>query len=367
MSAANTAFDYQMIEEAWPGVEIHLASGVASESAVEGIIGRSQKLRQVLTQVATVAPTSATVLIQGETGTGKEMIARAIHKLSDRRDRPFITLNCAAIPSGLLESELFGHERGAFTGAIGQKIGRFELANKGTLFLDEIGELPLELQAKFLRVLQEQEFERVGSGRTQRVDVRVVAATNCDLASMARSRRFRPDLYYRLNVFPICLPALRERREDIPLLVRHFVQHYSEGMKKDVTVIPPQVMEALTQHSWPGNIRELQNFIERSVILSAGSVLRAPLNDLRQMPMSMDQDEPNPMDSTLRQAEREHILHVLEETGWVIGGRNGAADRLGVPRTTLIYMLRRLGIERPATLSSASRPLPFRPFEHAHG
>jgi formate hydrogenlyase transcriptional activator len=363
MSAANTAFDYQMIEEGWPGVEIHLASGVASESAVEGIIGRSQKLRQVLTQVATVAPTSATVLIQGETGTGKEMIARAIHKLSDRWDRPFITLNCAAIPSGLLESELFGHERGAFTGAIGQKIGRFELANKGTLFLDEIGELPLELQAKFLRVLQEQEFERVGSSRTQRVDVRVVAATNCDLASMARSRRFRPDLYYRLNVFPICLPALRERREDIPLLARHFVQHYSERMKKHVSVISPQVMEALTQHSWPGNIRELQNFIERSVILSTGSVLRAPLNDLRQMPVSVDDDRPSPMDSTLRQAEREHILHVLEETGWVIGGRNGAAERLGVPRTTLIYMLRRLGIERPATFSSASAPLPFRPFE----
>jgi formate hydrogenlyase transcriptional activator len=367
MSAANTAFDYSIIEETWPGVEIHLASGIASEPAVEGIIGRSQKLRQVLTQVATVAPTSATVLIQGETGTGKEMIARAIHNLSDRSDRPFITLNCAAIPSGLLESELFGHERGAFTSAIGQKIGRFELANKGTLFLDEIGELPLELQAKFLRVLQEQEFERVGSSRTQRVDVRVVAATNCDLASMARSRRFRPDLYYRLNVFPICLPALRERREDIPMLVRHFVQHYSARMKKDLPVIPPQVMEALTQHSWPGNIRELQNFIERSVILSTGSVLRAPLNDLRQMTVSTEQHEPNPMDSTLRQAEREHILHVLDETGWVIGGRNGAAERLGVPRTTLIYMLRRLAINRPGNVSSPAAPLPFCPLEHVHG
>jgi formate hydrogenlyase transcriptional activator len=359
MSAANAVFDFNAIEDAWLGYDTDDARGQRSDTVVEGIIGQSQKLRRVLDEVATVAPTTATVLIEGETGAGKEKIARAIHDFSGRKNRPFITMNCAAIASGLLESELFGHERGAFTGAITQKLGRFELANKGTLFLDEIGELPLELQAKFLRVLQEQEFERLGSSRTQRVDVRLVAATNCDLASMVRTRRFRADLFYRLNVFPICLPPLRERRTDIPLLVRYFVQRYAERMNRQITVVPQHVMDAFMQYSWPGNIRELQNFVERSVILSSGSVLRAPIAELRQMPARLETVEDAQQDPTLREAERQHIMKVLDETGWVLGGRNGAARRLGVPRTTLIYMLRRLGIERPITMSSFDGVVPI--------
>ena len=354
MSAANAAFDYRFIGNDGPSSEEDLATAQMSDCIFEGMVGRSAKLQEALELVEMVAPTPATVLIQGETGTGKEMVARAIHHLSDRRDRPLVTLNCAAIPAGLLESELFGHERGAFTGAITQKLGRFELANKGTLFLDEIGDLPLELQSKLLRVLQEHEFERLGGTRVQRVDVRVIAATNGDLAEMAGDRRFRPDLYYRLNVFPIALPALRERREDIPLLVRHFVQKFSARLERHISIIPPDVMEALKQHSWPGNIRELQNFIERSVILSDGPVLRASLKELRCLQVISGQNEPRPMDGNLQQVEREHIVRVLDQMGWVIGGRHGAAARLGLPRTTLISKLRRLGIERRAAVGAGS-------------
>ena len=308
------------------------------------IVGTSAPLRNVLNQVEVVAPTESTVLLLGETGTGKELIARAVLNVSSRANRPFVKLNCAAIPSGLLESELFGHEKGAFTGAVSQKIGRFELANGGTLFLDEVGDIPLELQPKLLRVLQEQEFERLGSSRTIRVDVRLIAATNRDLAQMAAEKQFREDLYFRLNVFPIRIPPLRERQGDIPLLVQHYVDKYAQRMNKRIESIPEETMAALCSCSWPGNIRELQNLIERSVILTPGNVLQIQINDLpRSNPIS------STMAGTLEDVERQRILQALQEAGAVIGGRHGAAARLGLKRTTLLSKLQRLGITRNTT------------------
>jgi len=307
----------------------------------EQIIGNSPALEAVLEQVERVAPTDSTVLIQGETGTGKELIARAIHNLSVRCGCPFVKLNCAAIPFDLLESELFGHERGAFTGAIAQKIGRFELADKGTLFLDEVGDIPPALQPKLLRVLQEQEFERLGSNRTHQVDVRLVAATNRNLADMVKRNEFRSDLYYRLNVFPIPLPPLRARRQDITALVEHFVEIYARRMDKQIEHISPETMSALISYQWPGNIRELQNFIERSVILTSGSVLYPPLASLKSAPEAEFLEA-----ITLEDAEREHILKALEHTGWVVAGRNGAAARLGIKRSTLYFKMQKLGISR---------------------
>jgi formate hydrogenlyase transcriptional activator len=307
----------------------------------EQIIGNSPALEAVLEQVERVAPTDSTVLIQGETGTGKELIARAIHNLSMRCGRPFIKLNCAAIPFDLLESELFGHERGAFTGAIAQKIGRFELADKGTLFLDEVGDIPPALQPKLLRVLQEQEFERLGGTRTHQVDVRLVAATNRNLVEMVKRNEFRSDLYYRLNVFPIPLPPLRERREDIPALVEHFVEIYARRMGKEIEHIPAETMSALVSYLWPGNIRELQNFVERSVILTSGNVLHPPLASLKS---SAEAESLGPV--TLEDAERDHIRKILEETRWVVAGPNGAAARLGIKRSTLYFRMQKLGISR---------------------
>jgi len=307
----------------------------------EQIIGSSPALESVLEQVERVAPTDSTVLIQGETGTGKELIARAIHNLSSRFGRPFIKLNCAAIPFDLLESELFGHEKGAFTGAIAQKIGRFELADKGTLFLDEVGDIPLALQPKLLRVLQEQEFERLGSGRTHQVDVRLVAATHRNLAEMVKRSEFRSDLYYRLNVFPVSLPPLRARRADIPALVEHFVEIYARRMNKQIDHVSPETMAALASYQWPGNIRELQNFIERSLILTSGNVLESPLASLRSAP---EAESLGPV--TMEEAERDHIRKTLEQTGWVVSGPNGAAARLGIKRSTLYFRMQKLGISR---------------------
>jgi transcriptional regulator with GAF, ATPase, and Fis domain len=311
------------------------------ERRFEQVIGNSPALESVLEQVERVAPTDSTVLIQGETGTGKELIAHAIHNLSSRCGRPFVRLNCAAIPLDLLESELFGHEKGAFTGAIAQKIGRFELADKGTLFLDEIGDIPPALQPKLLRVLQEQEFERLGSNRTHQVDVRLVAATNRNLMEMANRGEFRSDLYYRLNVFPILLPPLRERREDIPVLVSHFVEIYGRRMSRQIEHVPPATMSALTLYEWPGNIRELQNLIERAVILSNDGVLPNPLPLAQTMAVNT-----SPAGTTLKDSERILILRTLESVGWVIGGAKGAATKLGVKRTTLIYKMQKLGIFR---------------------
>ena len=310
------------------------------------IVGRSPAIKAALDLVSVVAPTHSSVLIMGETGTGKELIARAIHNLSGRRERAFVKLNCAAIPLGLLESELFGHEKGAFTGAIAQKTGRFELANKGTLFLDEVGDIPLELQAKLLRVLQEQEFERLGSNYTHRVDVRMIAATHRDLAAMVKQGTFREDLYYRLKVFPIHVPALRQRTEDIPKLVRHFTLLYGRRMNKRIDEIPTETMEALIRYRWPGNIRELQNFIERAVILSPHTVLRAPISELE--PFSPSRGV-NVLVTGLEELERDHILRVLEASNWVVGGRNGAAERLGMKRTSLVYKMRKFRISRPAS------------------
>ncbi len=307
----------------------------------EQIIGNSPALESVLEQVEQVAPTDSTVLIQGETGTGKELIARAVHNLSARCGRPFIKLNCAAIPFDLLESELFGHERGAFTGAIAQKVGRFELADKGTLFLDEVGDIPPGLQPKLLRVLQEQEFERLGGTRTHQVDVRLVAATNRNLLDMVKRNEFRSDLYYRLNVFPVSLPPLRERRDDIPALVEHFVEIYARRMGKQIEHIPAETMSALASYEWPGNIRELQNSIERSVILSTGAVLRPPLAELKRC-AEVESTEA----ITLEEAEREHIHKTLEQTRWVVAGPNGAAARLGIRRSTLYFRMQKLGISR---------------------
>jgi formate hydrogenlyase transcriptional activator len=313
------------------------------ERRFEQLIGNSPALESVLEQVERVAPTDSTVLIQGETGTGKELISRAIHNISSRCGRAFVKLNCAAIPLDLLESELFGHEKGAFTGAIAQKIGRFELADKGTLFLDEVGDIPPALQPKLLRVLQEQEFERLGSTRTHHVDVRLVAATNRDLTEMVRRGEFRVDLYYRLNVFPILLPPLRARRQDIPALVTHFVDLFSRRMSKRIDHIPPETLSALSDYPWPGNVRELQNLIERSVILSNNGVLPNPLP-----PAAAEAIITSPPRTTLRDSERTLILRTLESAGWVIGGARGAASTLGLNRTTLINKMKRLGIARPS-------------------
>ena len=311
------------------------------------IVGESAALKAALELVSVVAPTDSSVLILGETGTGKELIARAIHDLSTRRKSAFVKLNCAAIPLGLLESELFGHEKGAFTGAIAQKVGRFELANKGTLFLDEVGDIPLELQAKLLRVLQEQEFERLGSNRTHKVDVRIIAATHRDLAGMVKQATFREDLYYRLRVFPISVPALRQRTEDIPKLVRHFTEFYARRMRKRIDEIPQETMDALMRYRWPGNVRELQNFIERAVILSPQSVLRAPTSELEPPRMSPEANAPM---TGLEEVERDHILRALDATNWVVGGSNGAAARLGMKRTSLVYRMQKLRISRSARI-----------------
>src|SRR5256885_6343620 len=319
---------------------------VAYERRFEQVIGNSPALEAVLEQVERVAPTDSTVLIEGETGTGKELIAHAIHNISSRCGRPFIRLNCAAIPLDLLESELFGHEKGAFTGAIAQKIGRFELADKGTLFLDEVGDIPPALQPKLLRVLQEQEFERLGSARTHQVDVRLVAATNRDLTDMVKRNEFRSDLYYRLNVFPVMLPPLRERREDIPALVTHFAEIFGRRMGKQIEHIPPATMSALSSYHWPGNIRELQNLIERAVILSNGGVLPNSLPET-----GAQQVVVNAPATTLRDSERALILRTLEVVGWVIGGPKGAAAKLGLKRTTLIHKMQKLGISRPSLQS----------------
>jgi formate hydrogenlyase transcriptional activator len=313
------------------------------------IVGESPALKTALDLVSVVAPTDSTVLILGETGTGKELIARAIHNLSGRRERAFVKLNCAAIPLGLLESELFGHEKGAFTGAIAQKTGRFELAHKGTLFLDEVGDIPLELQAKLLRILQEQEFERLGSNRTHKVDVRLIAATHRDLPAMVKQTTFREDLYYRLKVFPISVPPLRQRTEDIPKLVRHFTALYARRMNKRIDEIPTGTIDALVRYRWPGNVRELQNFIERAVILSPHTVLRAPISELE--PSRTHTRSNITMSMTgLEEVERDHILRALEASNWTVGGRNGAAARLGMQRTTLVYRMRKLRISRPASL-----------------
>jgi formate hydrogenlyase transcriptional activator len=337
--------------------KLYLEEEIRNAFNFEEIVGESAAIRRVLAQVELVAPAGTTVLLQGETGTGKEVIARAVHNLSPRRERTFVKINCAAIPSGLLEAELFGHERGAFTGALNQKIGRFELADRGTLFLDEIGDIPLELQPKLLRVLQEQEFERLGSNRTQRVDVRVVAATNRDLPKLVAERAFRSDLYYRLNVFPIHIPALRERKEDVPLLVRYFVQKFSRALNKTVEYVPADVMEALTNYAWPGNIRELENLIERAVLLSPGKELRVPLAELKSTSAIPDPATPfsafsistvsSAPVSTLEEAERQHILRALRQTEWRIAGPKGAANILGMKRTTLQARMRKLGIRRP--------------------
>ncbi len=322
--------------------KVYLEEEIQTAYNFEEIVGESRALKHVLKQVQTVAATDSTVLILGETGSGKELIARALHNLSDRRERTFVKLNCAAIPTGLLESELFGHEKGAFTGAIATKIGRFELADRGTIFLDEVGEIPLELQVKLLRVLQEQEFERLGSTRTMRVNVRVVAATNRDLSHMVDAQQFRSDLYYRLKVFPVTVPPLRERVEDIPVLVRHFVQKFAARMKKRIESVPTDAMRALQAYGWPGNVRELENFVERAVILSSGSELFVPAAELKRPALP-----PSGSAATLEEAERDHILKALRETNWVIGGSSGAAARLGMKRTTLQSKMQKLGIARP--------------------
>jgi formate hydrogenlyase transcriptional activator len=346
--AVQNACSYERIEELNAQLsreKLYLQDEIRSDHQFEEIIGRSRALGRVLHEIETVAPTDSTVLISGETGSGKELVARAIHQLSARRDHPFVKLNCAAIPTGLLESELFGHEKGAFTGAISQRIGRFELANRGTVFLDEVGEIPLELQPKLLRVLQEREFERLGSTRTLRTDARLIAATNRDLAALVEEQQFRQDLFYRLNVFPVHVPPLRERREDIPMLVRHFAQQFARRMKKGIDTIPADTMDTLTQYDWPGNIRELQNLIERAVILSTGPTLEVPvaaLNGRRAAPSHHDGQI-----ATLEQAERRHIVGALEGSRWVIGGPHGAAARLGMKRSTLQFRMRKLGIVRP--------------------
>jgi formate hydrogenlyase transcriptional activator len=338
--------------------KIYLEDEIRTELNFEEIVGKSAALRRVLQQVATVAPTDSTVLIYGETGTGKELIARAIHNLSSRQSNAFVKLNCAAIPMGLLESELFGHEKGAFTGAIAQRIGRFELANSGTVFLDEVGEIPLELQPKLLRVLQEREFERLGSTRTLKSDARLIAATNRDLASMVDEQKFRSDLFYRLNVFPVRVPSLRERPEDIPLLVRHFAEQCARRMNKKIETISSETLKQMRQYHWPGNIRELQNVIERAVILSVGPVLNVPLGEIQSRPTqtAVNRDgnlvkEPRratrkDMRGVLEETERKHILSVLEQTNWVVAGPNGAAIRLGMKRSTLQLRMRKLGLSR---------------------
>ncbi len=345
--ALSNACSYQQIEELNAQLareKLYLQDEIRSEQLFEDIVGRSAALRRVLREIETVAPTDSTVLITGETGSGKELVARAIHQLSSRTDQAFVKLNCAAIPTGLLESELFGHEKGAFTGAISQRIGRFELAHKGTVFLDEIGEIPLELQPKLLRVLQEREFERLGSTKTLRTDARLIAATNRDLASLVEEQKFRADLFYRLNVFPVHVPPLRERREDIPVLVRHFTQQFARRMKKSIETIASETMDTLTRYDWPGNIRELQNLIERAVILSNSSTLEVPLTSLN----GRSHATPPPSEvETLEESERRHIIAALESSNWVVAGARGAAARLGLKRSTLQFRMRKLGIARP--------------------
>ena len=324
---------------------VYLESEIRSELHFDEIVGDSKALQRVLADVKTVAPTDSTVLIYGETGTGKELIARAVHNLSSRKSGAFVKLNCAAIPTGLLESELFGHEKGAFTGAISQRIGRFELAHRGTIFLDEIGEVPLVLQPKLLRVLQEREFERLGSSRTTRTDARLIAATNRDLKAMVNEQKFRSDLFYRLNVFPIRVPALRDRKEDIPLLVRHFVQEFSRRNNRAIDTIPSGAMEALIRYPWPGNIRELQNVIERAVIVSRGPVLNVPLAELMvEVPDRPAAASKETLQGMLNETERTQIVRALEEANWVISGANGAAARLGMKRSTLQLRMQKLGI-----------------------
>jgi formate hydrogenlyase transcriptional activator len=367
--AVENALAFRQIEELTARLsqeKLYLEDEVRAEGGFDEIIGASDAVRSVLAQTGIVAPTTATALICGETGTGKELVARAIHRLSPRRDRTFVKLNCAAIPATLLESELFGHEQGAFTGATARRAGRFELADGGTLFLDEIGELPLELQPKLLRVLQEQEFERLGGSQTLRTDVRVVAATNCDLKAMVARRQFREDLFYRLNVFPILLPPLRQRREDIPMLVAHFARRYAAKANRHLDEVPAGAMEALKRYAWPGNVRELQNFVERAVILSRGKVLELPLVELREPDAAQhtarspsaaqssasttasSKDVAEPAGHNLDAVQRGHILQVLRDSRWVIGGPDGAAARLGMKRTTLQSRMRKLGIERPS-------------------
>ncbi|HUB82611.1 MAG TPA: sigma 54-interacting transcriptional regulator [Bryobacteraceae bacterium] len=341
--ALENALSFQRIEELNARLaeeKVYLEDEIRTDNRFEEIVGQSRVLKAVLKQVETVAPTDSTVLVYGETGTGKELLARAIHELSARRQGTFVKLNCAAIPTGLLESEMFGHEKGAFTGAIAQRIGRFELAHRGTMFLDEVGEIPLELQTKLLRVLQEREFERLGSSRTIRTDARLVAATNRDLAGMVEERLFRADLYYRLNVFPITVPPLRDRREDIPLLVRYFVQQYARRMNRRITNIPADAMQAMTRYQWPGNIRELQNFVERAVIVSPGPALQAPVRELKGPKSAV-----SPSAVTLADAESEAIQRALRESGGRVGGPQGAAAKLGMKRTTLQAKMRKLGIQ----------------------
>jgi transcriptional regulator with GAF, ATPase, and Fis domain len=344
LAQAHTGFDQSETRN-----KSHIHKGVMHMTTLD-LIGSSPKFRAVLTDVDRIAPVDSAVLIQGETGTGKEVIARAIHEASPRRNHRFVALNCAAIPSALLESELFGHEKGAFTGAWAQTKGRFQMADGGTLFLDEIGDLPLELQPKLLRALQEREFERLGSNQTVRVNVRVVAATNQDLGQLVTKKLFRADLFYRLNVIPICLPPLRERVQDILPLTEFFVAKFAASLNKPIDMIPDEVIAVLKAHDWPGNIRELQNFIERAVLFSPGSVLRLPL-DLKQ---TVKQNSES-LSRTLADADREHILETLMQTDWLIGGQDGAANRLGLPRTTLIYKMRKLGIETRRSLGA--RPI----------
>lgn len=351
--AVENACTYQQITDLRDKLaqeKLYLEDEIRAELNFERIVGNSPSLRRTLQQVEVVAPTDSTVLIHGETGTGKELVARAIHDASPRRAGAFVKLNCAAIPTGLLESELFGHEKGAFTGAVAQRIGRFELANGGTIFLDEIGEIPLELQPKLLRVLQEREFERLGNSRTFRTDARLIVATNRDLAAMVEEGKFRSDLFYRLNVFPVHVPPLRERSEDVPLLVRHFAQEFSRRMNKQIDTIPSDTLKSLTRYHWPGNIRELQNMIERAVILSSGPVLRVSLPELRQ-PAANAKTSPSKSD-TLEEAERKHVLAVLEEVNWVLAGPKGAAARLGMKRSTLQYRMGKLGISRNPSASN---------------
>ncbi|HLQ78270.1 MAG TPA: sigma 54-interacting transcriptional regulator, partial [Terriglobia bacterium] len=343
--AIDNALAYEEIEELKNRLsreKHYLEDEIRGELQFEEIVGESIALKQVFDQIRKVAPTDSNVLLLGETGTGKELIARSIHELSDRRNHTFVKINCSAIPTGLLESELFGHEKGSFTSATAQRIGRFEVADGGTLFLDEVGDIPLEVQPKLLRVLQEREFERVGSSRTIHADVRLIAATNRDLAEMVNARTFRSDLFYRLNVFPVRMPALRERREDIPKLVRYFVQQYARRMNRPVESIPAKTMRVLGEWNWPGNVRELENFIERAVILSTGTVLEAPLAELRPIPGDSPGVRP-----PIEESERQIILKALREMGWVIGGPSGAAVRLGIKRTSLQSRMKYFGIVRP--------------------
>ena len=350
--AIDNALAYQKISELTEKLaqeKLYLEDEIRDELNFEEIVGNSPVLRNVLQQVEAVAPTDSTVLIHGETGSGKELIARAVHKLSSRSSQPFVKLNCAAIPTGLLESELFGHEKGAFTGAIAQRIGRFELASEGTIFLDEVAEIPLELQPKLLRVLQEREFERLGNSRTLHTRARLIAATNRDLDAMVESQKFRSDLFYRLSVFPIYVPPLRERTEDIPFLVSHFAQHFARLMKKSIETISTETMSALMRYPWPGNIRELQNVIERALILSKSNDLKVPLSDLQSRAPENGKAENDKRNgtATLKEVERQHILSVLEQTKWVLSGPNGAAAKLGLKRSTLQFRIRRLGLCRP--------------------